>query len=108
MASQFELHFTLIACMARKIMGTVWYLNSGALFHMTGNKYFCSDLENKYLHMNIDMGDDGRYSARNIGEITFQRDSRSPLRLKDVMFISGLKKNIISVVMLEYHGYKVI
>ena len=108
LASQFELHFTLITCMAIKIMGNVWYLNNGASFHMTCNKYFFSDLEDKYLHMNIDMGDDGRYSARNIGEITFQRDSGSPLRLKDVMFISGPKENIISVVMLEYHGYKVI
>lgn len=41
--------------------------------------------------MHIEMGDDGRYSMINIGTITFLRDSGSPLRLKDVMYVPGLK-----------------
>ena len=44
-------------------MGIVWYLNSGASFHMTGDKELLNDLEEKYLHMYIEMGDNGRYSA---------------------------------------------
>jgi len=43
-----------------------------------------------------------------IGTVTFQRESSSPLRLKDVMFVLSLKKNIVSVVVLEDHGYDVI
>jgi len=35
--------------MAITMMGTVWYLESGALFHMAGNKDFFSDLEEKDL-----------------------------------------------------------
>ena len=54
------------------------------------------------------MGDDGRYSATRIGIVTFQRESGSPLRLKDVMFVSSLKKNIVFVVVLEDRGYDVI
>lgn len=38
LASQFELEFTLMACMEKKVMASVWYLDSGASFHMTGNK----------------------------------------------------------------------
>ena len=53
LASQFELDFTLIACMTITIMGSVWYLDFGALFHMTGCKDFLSSLEKKYLHMHI-------------------------------------------------------
>ena len=67
---------------------------------MTGNKDFFSDLEEKYLQMHIEMGDDGRCSAIGIGTVTFQRDSGSPLRLKDVMSVPGLKKNIIFVAVL--------
>jgi len=49
LASQFKLDFTLIACMVTSVMGSVWYLDSGASFHMTGNKEFLSDLEEKVL-----------------------------------------------------------
>jgi len=38
LASQFELEFSLIACMVSSMIGSVWYLDSGASFHMTGEK----------------------------------------------------------------------
>lgn len=37
LASQFELEFTLITCITITMMGSVWYLESGASFHITGN-----------------------------------------------------------------------
>lgn len=49
LASQFELNFSLIACMVSSMLGSVWYLDSGASFHITGNKELFSDLEEKYL-----------------------------------------------------------
>ena len=33
--------------------------------------------------------------------------SGSPLRLADVLYFLGLRKNLVSVVVLEYHGYEV-
>eukprot|EP00253_Pinus_taeda_P016437 PITA_16437 len=54
------------------------------------------------------MGDDGRYNMTGIGIVTFERESSSPLRLKDVMFVSGLKKNLVSITTLEDHDYDVI
>ena len=108
LASQFELDFTLIACMPNTVMGSVWYLDNGSLFHMTEKKDFFSGLEEKDLRMHIEMGDDGRYNANGIGTVTFQRESVSPLRLKDVMFVPGLKKNLVSVAVLEDRGYDVI
>ena len=38
LASQFELYFFLIACMVSTVMGSMWYLDSGASFHGIGNK----------------------------------------------------------------------
>jgi hypothetical protein len=35
LVSQFELDFALIACMDSSASGSVWYLDSGASFHMT-------------------------------------------------------------------------
>jgi hypothetical protein len=59
LVSQFKLDFALIACMASSASGSVWYLDSGASFHMTGDKESFIDLEEKDLRMHIEMGDDG-------------------------------------------------
>ena len=89
-------------------MGSVWYLDSGASFHMTRDKELFSDLEEKDLQTHIDMGDDGRYNATNIGTITFERESGNPFLLKDFMHVRGLKNNLVSVAMLEDKGYDVV
>ena len=108
LASQFELDFSLITCLVSSAMGSVWYLDSGASFHMTGDEKLFSDLEEKDLQMHIEMGDDGRYSATGIGTITFVRESSKPFMLKDVMHVQGLKKNLVSVAMLEDRGYYIV
>ena len=59
--------------------------------------------------MHIEMGDDGRSSTTHIGIVTFQRESYSPLTLKYVMYVLGLKiKKLVSVSMLEERSYDVI
>lgn len=90
------------------MMGSVWYLDHVASFHMTRNKENSSDLEEKDLQMHNEMGYGGRYSAIGIGTINFQRDSDSPLTSKDIIYVPGLNKNLVSVVMLEYCAYDVI
>ena len=89
-------------------MGLVWYLDSGASFHMTGDKELFSDLEEKDLQMHIEMGENGRYNATLIGTITFERESGKPFLSKDVMHVLGLKKNLVSVAMLEDISYDVV
>lgn len=42
-----------------------------------------------------------------ISTITFERKLGSLIRLKDVMFVPKLNKNLISVVVLEDRGYNV-
>ena len=49
LALKFELDFSLIACLFSSAKGSVWYLDSGASFHMTGDKDILGDLEEKYL-----------------------------------------------------------
>ena len=65
-------------------------------------------MDEKDLGVQIEMGDDGRYSVTGIGTISFERDSGKPFILKDVMHVPGLKKNLISVAMLEDKGYYVV
>ena len=58
--------------------------------------------------MHIEMGDDGRYSTIGIGTVTFQRQLGKPFLLKYVMHVLCLKKNLVSVAMLEDRGYDVV
>jgi len=60
-------------------MGSVWFLDSGASFHMTGDRDLFSDLENKDLRVHIEMGDDGRYSATDIVPFPLRGSLVNPL-----------------------------
>ena len=82
------------------VMGSMWFLDSGASFHMTGDQDLFTNLDEKYLGVHIEMGDDGRYSVTSIGTISFERESGKPFVLKEVMHVPGLKKNLVSVAML--------
>ncbi len=89
-------------------MGSIWFLESGASFHMTGDRDLFTDLDDKDLGVHIEMGNDGRYNATSISTISFERDSGKPFVLKEVMHVPGLKKNLISVAMLVDKGYDVV
>ena len=75
---------------------------------MTGDKELFSDLEEKDLQLHIEMGDDRKYSVTGLDTINFQREHGAPLTLKNVMYVHGLKKNLVSVAMLEDRGFDVI
>eukprot|EP00253_Pinus_taeda_P029453 PITA_29453 len=87
LASHFELDFSLIACLVSSVMGSVWFLDSGASFHMTGDRDLSSNLEDKDLGVHIEMGDDGRYSVTCIGAISFEREFEG--KGYDVVFSKG-------------------
>ena len=94
--------------MVSSMVGCVWYLDSGASFHMTGNKSLFSTLEEKDLKMHIKMGDDGKYHVSGEGTVVLQSKHGAPLTLIDVNYVPGLKKNIVSVTTLENKGYDVV
>eukprot|EP00253_Pinus_taeda_P006047 PITA_06047 len=81
---------------------------SGDSFHMTDDKNLFGALEKKDLKVHIEMGDDRRYSVAGVGTIAFQREHGAPLTLTDVMYVPGLKKNLVSVAMLEDKGYDIV
>eukprot|EP00253_Pinus_taeda_P022425 PITA_22425 len=107
-ASQFELDFSLIARVLSSMMGIVCYLDSGASFHMIGDKALFNNLEEKDLKMHIEMGDDGKYNVIGLGTIYFQREHGDPLILNNVMYVLGIKRNLVFISMIEDKGDDVI
>jgi len=108
LASQFELDFSLIACIVSSMVGRLWYLDSGDSFHMSGDKNLFSTLEEKDLQMRIKMGDDGKYCVSGEGTFVFQREHGASLTLSVVKYVPSLKRNLVYVSMLEDKGYDVV
>jgi hypothetical protein len=51
--------------------------------------------------MSVDLGDDATYFVRGVGSIFFQMPSDDVLQLSDVIFVLGLKNNIIFIFMYD-------
>ena len=69
--------------MVSLMMGSVWYLDSGASFHMTSDKELFSEMEEKDIKMHIEMGDDGKYSVTGVGTITFSYGACGATQLEE-------------------------
>ena len=53
------------------------------------------------------LGDDYQYSIKGSGESSYKLDSRKSMKMKDVLFVPGLKKNILSISALYAKGMRV-
>jgi hypothetical protein len=59
------------------------------------------------MDLYIEMGNNAKCGAAGHGTVTFQRESGKPLMVKDVLYVSGMMKNLILVSTLEDRGYVV-
>ena len=57
------------------------------------------------MQFQIELGDDGQYASRGVGTVIVERESGIPLHLNDVLYVPGLKKNLVSVATLKNKGY---
>jgi hypothetical protein len=71
------------------------------------HKHYFTHLEEKGFDFEILLGDDYAYHPKGIGTIKFERESGKPLHLSNVLYVPGLKKNLVSVSALEDKGYEV-
>ena len=74
-----------------------WLVDSGASKHMTGYKDYLSTLIERKSHQKVKLGDDYQYPIKGVGEASYKLDSRKFLKMKDVLYVPGLKKNLLSI-----------
>jgi transposase InsO family protein len=84
-----------------------WLIDSGASKHMTGQKNTLSSLVEKNSSQKVSLGDDYQYPIKGLGEATYKLDSGTPMRMKDVLYVPGLKKNLLSISALDKKGFRV-
>ena len=80
-ASKFDREFSLIACMSScSSTSRVWYIDSGASTHMSGIRECFSELNERGVDVEVELGDDRIVRAVGRGRVAFQRESGQPLR----------------------------
>jgi hypothetical protein len=107
-STKFDKEFSLIACLSlRTTTPDTWYIDSGASRHMKivreylTNLTQCGDAE-------VVLGDDHEVKVAGCGTVSFRRESLPLMILTEVLYVPGLKKNLVSVYTIEEKGYEVL
>jgi hypothetical protein len=83
----------------------IWLVDSGASKHMTRFQSSLTNLTEKSSSLQVELGDDSRHAVKGVGEASYQLDSGNSISIKDVLFVQGLKKNLLSISFLEDRGF---
>jgi hypothetical protein len=55
----------------------------------------------------VTLGDDYQYPIKGVGESRYKLNSGNSIKMKDVLFVPGLTKNLFSISALEKKGFRV-
>ena len=57
--------------------------------------------------LKVKLGDDYQYPIKGSGEASYKLDSGKYLKIKDLLYVLGLKKNLLSISALDKKGIRV-
>ena len=84
-----------------------WVIDSGDSKHMTGFKESFVKLSEHESPHKVKLGDQFQYPIKGSGESSYKLDSGKYMKMKDVLFVPGLKKNLLSISALDAKGMRV-
>jgi hypothetical protein len=61
-----------------------------------------------FQHVEVVLGDDRVVKAVGCGTVSFHRESLPPMLLREVLYVPGLKKNLVPFFAIEERGYEVL
>jgi hypothetical protein len=61
-------------------------------------------LENKFSQK-VTLGDDYQYPIKGVGESKYKLNSGTSMKMKDIHYVLGLTKNLLSISTLEKKGF---
>ena len=104
-----DIEYSLISALTGTVThgNDTWLVDSGASKHMTGFNEYLSTLIERESSQKVKLGDDYRYPIKGVGEASYKLESGKLLKMKDVLYVSGLKKNLLSISGLEKKGFRV-
>jgi hypothetical protein len=84
-----------------------WLIDSGASKNMKCQRDILSCLSENKFSQKVTLGDDYQYPIKGVGESNYKLNSGTPMKMKDVLYVPGLKKNVLSISTLEKKGFRV-
>ena len=74
---------------------------------MTGFKESFVNLSEHESPHKVKLGEDYQYPKKGSGEASYKIDSRNSLKMKDMLYVAGLKKKLLSIFALDAKGIRV-
>ena len=68
---------------------------------MTGYKENLSEFVEKESYLHVVLGDDANYTVKGFGSTSLQLESNDLPHLNDVLYVPGMKRNLVSIFALE-------
>jgi hypothetical protein len=96
-----------VCCSSVEYSPHIWYIDSEASSHITSVREHFSDLRDTEVKIDITLGDNRVVTVAGIGTVSFRRENLPPISFTDVLFVLGMKKNLISVSTLQDRGFEV-
>jgi hypothetical protein len=72
-----------------------WLIDSGASKHMAGQRDILSCILEKNISQKVTLGDDYQYPIKGVGESNYKLNSGNSMKVKDVLYVPGLEKNLL-------------
>ena len=91
------------ACMS-VAYSEVWYFDSGATMHIISQHDIFNFLESAPIGNTVTCADNSMYPVKGVGSIVLNAANGSAFTLKDVLYVPGIKKNLLSVSALTRFG----
>ncbi|PHU12647.1 hypothetical protein BC332_19577 [Capsicum chinense] len=83
-----------------------WWMDSGATRHVCANKELFSTFALVQVEKKIYMANSATAKVEGTGKVCLKMTSSKVLTLNNVLYVSELRKNLISVSLLDKNGFK--
>jgi hypothetical protein len=84
-----------------------WFMDNGSSRHMTGMRSVFLSVSKKDSYCYVKSGMHTMHAVKGVGCVRVQLESGVSLEVAGVMYVLGLKVNLLSVSTLEHMGYAV-
>lgn len=85
-----------------------WYVNSGALKHMTGSQELFETLAEWDSKLHMVLGDKSHKEIQGLEVVPFRMETGWVMRVQDVLFVLGLRCSMMSISMAEKKEFEVL
>ena len=96
-----------VACVSSSVLSEVWYIDSGASWHMTRIRECFLDYQEERMNFQITMGNKAKCTPVGRGTIVFQTKMGERFRATNALHVSRLGMNLLFVSQLQGKGYDV-